>query len=90
MRTNADPFTNTGYRSRADTGTETRETAADTLKAASSALSPHKVGLGQKLALAGTIYRLARRYPVPALVVGGLALAFYLGRRNAQARVSRY
>ena len=72
------------------TTTKTRATAADTLSAASSALSPYKTGLGQKLAIAGTIYKLARRYPMPALLIGGVALAFYLGRRHAQTRVPHY
>jgi hypothetical protein len=61
---------------------ETRQDAAATLGAVSAAVKPGKTGMGQKVAIAGTIFRLARRYPVAALAVGGVALAFYLGRRR--------
>ena len=49
-----------------------------------------KVRIGQKLAIAGTVYRLAKRYPMPTLIVGGIALAIYMGRRRAYPRVQRY
>jgi hypothetical protein len=62
---------------------ESRKDAAGALGAASAAVHPEKVGLGQKVAIAGTLFRLAKRYPVAALVIGGVALAIYLGRRRA-------
>ena len=63
--------------------TETRKDAAGALGAVGAAVRPSKTGLGEKVAIAGTIYRLARRYPVATLVVGGVALAWYVGRRRA-------
>jgi hypothetical protein len=62
-----------------------RQDAAETLSAASSAVEPRKTGIGQKIAIASTVYRLARRYPVPALIVGGLALVYYLSHRHGRA-----
>ena len=62
---------------------ETRKDASATLDAASSFVDPGKTGIGQKVAIATAVYRLARRYPVPALIVGGIALAFYMGRHRA-------
>jgi hypothetical protein len=56
----------------------------------SSALQSGNVGLGEKIAIAGTIFKLVRRYPVPALIVGGLVLALYLGRGHAHRRVTRH
>lgn len=69
---------------------EARQDAADTLALAGSAVKPSKVGLGQKIALAGTLYRLARRYPVPAIVIGGIALAYYVSRRRGHTPVTRH
>ena len=66
---------------------ETRKDAADTLSVASNAVKPNKAGIGQKIALAGTVLRLARRYPVPAVIVGGIALAYYLSRGNGRRYV---
>jgi hypothetical protein len=59
-----------------------RQDAADTLSAASSFVEPAKTGMGQKIAIATTLYRLARRYPLPALLVGGVVLAYYLSHRH--------
>jgi hypothetical protein len=66
---------------------EARQTTADTLSLAQSAVKPSKAGIGQKIALATTAFRLARRYPVPAVVIGGIALAYYLSRRRARSAV---
>lgn len=62
--------------------TETRKDAASALGAASAAAHPSKTGMGQKVAIATTLYRLARRYPMAALVVGGIGLAYYMSRRR--------
>ena len=62
---------------------ETRQDAAKALGAASAALRPSVTGVVEKVAIAGTIVRLARRYPVAALVIGGAVLALYIGRRRA-------
>jgi hypothetical protein len=69
---------------------ETRKDAARALGAMSSAVHPKKTGLGGKIAIAGTVLRLVRRYPTAALVVGGVALAVYLGRRRAYDAAARY
>jgi len=69
---------------------ETRKDAASALGAASSAVHPGKTGVGGKIAIAGTVLRLARRYPVAALIAGGVALAIYMGRRRAYGAVDRY
>jgi len=69
---------------------ETRKDAAGILGAASSAVHPKKTGMGGKIAIAGTALRLARRYPVAALVVGAIALAMYVGRRRAYSAANRY
>ena len=69
---------------------ETRKDAAGALGAASAAVHPTKTGMGQKIAIASTLLRLAKRYPVAALVVGGIALAFYVGRRRADGPVVRH
>jgi hypothetical protein len=69
---------------------ETRRDAAGALGAMSSAAHPEKTGLMQKVAIAGTIYRLARRYPVAALVVGSIALAVYMARRKAHGGYVRH
>jgi hypothetical protein len=66
---------------------EGRTDAADTLSVASSAVSPTKIGLGRKIALVPTLYRLVRRYPVPALIVGGIALVYYFSRRRQGSEV---
>ena len=63
---------------------EIRQDAAATLGAVSSTVRPSKTGIGEKVAIAGTIYRLARRYPVAALIVGGVALVVYLTRSRAR------
>jgi hypothetical protein len=76
--------------STSQTTTEKRKDAAGALGAASAAMHPKKVGMGGKVAIAGTLLRLARRYPVAALVVGGVALAFYVSRRRAYAPVTRH
>jgi len=68
---------------------ETRKDAASALGAVSSAVNPRS-GVGQKLAIAGAVYRLARRYPVPTLVVGGIALAIYMSRRHSYERRHAY
>lgn len=65
---------------------ETRKDAAKALGAASAAVGPASTGIGQKIAIAGTVIRLARRYPVAALVVGGVALALYVRRRRMSQR----
>ena len=67
------------------TAPESRQDAADTLSLAQSALKPSSVGIGQKLALAGTVYRLAKRYPIPVIVIGAIALAYYVSRRRGSA-----
>jgi hypothetical protein len=66
---------------------EVRKDASAVLGAVSSAVNPSKVGMGQKIAIAATLYRLARRYPVPALIIGGIAVALYMarGRRDTTA-----
>lgn len=65
-----------------------RQATADTLALAQSAVKPAKTGIGQKVALATTAFRLARRYPVPAVVIGGIALAYYMmSRRRARSTV---
>jgi hypothetical protein len=61
---------------------ETRQDAAATLRAASSAVKPDKSGIGGKMAIAGTLFRLSRRYPVAALIVAGAALALYVARHR--------
>ena len=61
-----------------------RQDAAKTLSAASAAVDPGKGGLGKKLALASTALRLARRYPVAALVIGGIAVVYYLSLRQGR------
>jgi len=72
------------------TSTEARKDAAGALGAASAAVRPKKVGMGQKVAIAGTLLRLAKRYPIVALVVGGVALALYVSRRRAYEPVTRH
>jgi hypothetical protein len=67
-----------------------RQDAADTLALAGSAVKPSKTGLGQKFALASIAFRLARRYPVPAVVLGGIALAYYMSRRRGKSTVRTY
>jgi hypothetical protein len=47
----------------------------------SSAAKPGKVGLGEKVAFAGTVLRLVKRYPVAALAAAAIGVAIYLGRR---------
>lgn len=69
---------------------EARQDAADTLSLAGSAVKPSKTGIGQKVALATTAYRLARRYPVPAILFGGIALAYYMTRRRGKSTVRTY
>jgi hypothetical protein len=69
---------------------ETRKDAASALGAASAAVQPAKTGIGGKVAIAGAVLRLARRYPVAALVLGGVALAVYVGRRRAYSPVTRH
>jgi hypothetical protein len=69
---------------------EARKDAASVLGAASSAVHPTKIGIGQKVAIAGTLLRLARRYPVAALVIGGVVIALYVGRRRAYGPVTRH
>jgi hypothetical protein len=69
---------------------EARQDAADTLALAGSAVKPSKTGIGQKVALATTAYRLARRYPVPAILIGGIALAYYMSRRRGKSTVRTY
>jgi hypothetical protein len=69
------------------TAPEARKDAADTLALAGSAVKPSKTGLGQKVALASMAYRLAKRYPVPAILVGGIALAYYMSRRRTKSTV---
>jgi hypothetical protein len=69
---------------------EARQDAADTLALAGSAVKPSKTGVGQKLALIGTAYRLAKRYPVPAILVGAIALAYYMSRRRGRSTVRTY
>ena len=64
---------------------EKREDAAAALGAVSSAVRPAKTGVGQKVAIAGTILRLAKRYPVATIVIAGAALAFYASRRYRRA-----
>ncbi|HEU4625293.1 MAG TPA: hypothetical protein VFS52_11050 [Steroidobacteraceae bacterium] len=68
----------------------TRKDAADTLSVASSAIKPSRTGIGQKLALVPVVYRLAKRYPMPALVIGGLALVYYMSQRHAGTPVVRH
>ena len=58
-----------------------RDAASDTLSAIGSSLS--RMGnaggpLAQQIAAARTIFGLVRRYPVPALCVAGVAVAFLL------------
>jgi hypothetical protein len=72
------------------TAPEARQDAADTLALAGSAVKPSKTGLGQKVALATTAFRLAKRYPVPAILVGGIALAYFMSRRRRQSTVRTY
>jgi hypothetical protein len=67
-----------------------RQDAADTLALAGSAVKPSKTGIGQKVALASMALRLARRYPVPAVVLGGIALAYYMTRRRGRSTVRTY
>jgi hypothetical protein len=69
---------------------EARQDAAGVLGTASAAVHPNKTGMGQKIAIAGTLLRLVRRYPVAALVVGVVALAFYVGRRSAHGPITRH
>lgn len=70
---------------------ETREDAARALGAVTAAVKPRKVGVGQKVAIAGTVLRLAKRYPMATLVIGGVALALYAGRRRqAHGPVTRH
>jgi hypothetical protein len=69
---------------------ETRKDAAATLGAVSSAVHPAKMGVAQKVTVVSTVLRLAKRYPVAALVVGGLGLAVYMGRRRATQPVLRH
>jgi hypothetical protein len=65
-----------------------RDDAADTLSVASSAVKP---GIGSKVAIAGTVFRLVKRYPVAALLIGGIALAVYINRRrHGSASVPSY
>jgi len=63
-------------------GTETRKDAASALGAASAAVHPARTGVGGKIAIAGAVLRLARRYPLATLVLGGVALAVYVGRHR--------
>jgi hypothetical protein len=72
------------------TTADARKDAAGVLGAASAAMHPKKIGVGQKVAIAGTLFRLAKRYPVATLVVGGVALALYVSRRRAYAPVMRH
>jgi hypothetical protein len=69
---------------------EVRKDAAGVLGAVSSAVHPAKAGVGGKIAIAGTLLRLARRYPVVAIIAGGVALAVFIGRRRAYRTVDRY
>jgi hypothetical protein len=69
---------------------EMRKDAAGALGAASAAVHPTHTGIGQKMAIAGTIYRLARRYPVAAVMVAAVALALYVTRRRAYSVVTRH
>lgn len=69
---------------------ETRKDAAYPLSIASSAMKPSKTGIGQKLALIPVVYRLTKRYPLPALVIGGIAIAYYLSQRHAGTPVTRH
>ena len=61
---------------------ESRKDAASVLGAVSSAVHPAKTGVGGKIAIAGTMLRLVRRYPVVALIAGGVALAIFMSRRH--------
>ena len=72
------------------TSPQARKDAADTLALAGSAVKPSKTGIGQKVALASMALRLARRYPVPALVLGGIAVAYYMSRRRGRSTVRTY
>jgi hypothetical protein len=74
-------------RNEESTAPEARQDAADTLALAGSAVKPSKIGVGQKVALATTAFRLAKRYPVPAIVIGGIALAYYMTRRRGRSTV---
>ena len=69
---------------------EARQDAADTLALAGSAVKPSKIGIGQKVALISTAFRLAKRYPVPAIIVGGIALAYFVSRRRGRSTVRTY
>jgi len=69
---------------------DTRQDASSTLKAASAAVQPGKTSIGQKFAIAGTALRLARRYPVAAVIIGGIALAVYMSRSHSRPYASRY
>jgi hypothetical protein len=68
---------------------ESRHDVADTLSMASEAVKPAKTGLGRKIAMAATAYRLARRFPVAALIVGGIAVVYFLSRRRDGAPLAR-
>jgi len=46
--------------------------------------------VGGKIAIAGTLLRLARRYPAVAIIAGGVALAVLVSRRRAYRAVDRY
>jgi hypothetical protein len=63
----------------------------ETVAAVSSAVSSRPAGdLKSKVAVAHIALNLIRRYPIPALCIAGLAIAFYAGRRHAQSRALRY
>jgi hypothetical protein len=67
---------------------KSREVPADTLSAVGSTIAGRKnSGLLPKIALARTAFALARRYPIAALCIGGVAIAVLLASsRRAPAR----
>lgn len=69
---------------------QVRKDAAATLGAASSTVDPAKTSTSKKIAIAGALIKLARRYPIPALIVGGVALAFFMSRRNGHTPATRH
>ncbi len=59
---------------------EARHHAASALGALSVMMKPGTMGLGQKVVIAGALLRLARRFPIVAVVSSAVALTFYLYR----------
>ena len=77
----ADPLRNVR-----DDSNDSREAVGDALSAAGSAVAGRKpsarLGVAQKVVLARSLFRLARRYPLPALMVAAAAICFVMIRRR--------